>query len=277
MATSPLVRALELLLGSLVLPALVAYLVTRWKMNRQSREETQDWYDSVEAAASRIEGAWYRADELSEEKREDTIATVDSSLDDLKQLKGNHEASGKLVDSIEFLNRRWFQHKPEVRGLSEWKYGSVSDSIQRDCRQIKYMVEIDRPKSRVGKLKQKSRSLLNKKPLSEDTIEKLKLRMSTEEIEQVLNGDKTIRITKPFQSRLLVVPRMEETHFSVNAFPRILDRDTDTKFRKSYRIFLLCRIASLRRDDSVISVESEATDRFGIRNPPLHTCYGRYY
>lgn len=39
---------------------------------------------------------------------------------------------------------------------------------------------------------------------------------------------------------------------------------------------LLCRIARLRRGDSVISVESEAADWFDIRNPPLHPCYGRH-
>jgi len=37
----------------------------------------------------------------------------------------------------------------------------------------------------------------------------------------------------------------------------------------------LCSFARRRRHDCVIAVESEETDRCDIRNPSLHSCYGR--
>ncbi|WP_255192710.1 hypothetical protein [Natronobeatus ordinarius] len=226
-------RVVELLLGSLLLPALVALLVTYVQMNRQTKREKHSWYDSVEAATSRIEGAWYPEDELTPETLEDTIHVVDSSLEDLKELKGNPEASGKLVDSIEFLNRRWFHHRKKIKKHSNKRYQNIADATQRDCRQIKYIVQMDRPKSYRERLKRrlpqpidwvkycrKMGFSINRERLSTNTIEKLGMQLTVEEIKQLENGEKVIVITKPFQTRLLPVSDSKNSHFSVNAFPR---------------------------------------------------------
>lgn len=68
--------------------------------------------------------------------------------------------------------------------------------------------------------------------LSNETIEDLEMYFSSDDVKQVISGEKVITITKPFQTRLLINTRSTGTYFSMNAFPHI-SNDGNFRFKKN--------------------------------------------
>jgi len=216
MAQSP--SWIQILVSSLLLPAAVALLVSWFEARRRDNRDRNDWFDNIASAASGIDRAWYKSSELTEEKQRNTIETVDDYVDRLTERKNSTLSPSDLTEAIELLDRKWIDAKDSLPANQSSLYENLGTSVQRKGRQVGYIAEQNRPKSLRERLSQyrphpidrikRFRELGFERGrvcrFSYDNITVLKDFFSVEEINLIEKGEKSIRVTSPFDSRFCV-------------------------------------------------------------------------
>jgi len=216
MAQSP--SWIQIVASSLILPAVVALLVSMYEARRRDNRDRDQWSDNIVSAASGIENTWYRTSELTTEKQHSTIETVDDYVGRLKERKNNPSSPSKLTEAIERLDRRWIDTKDTLPANQSNIYESHGNSIKRNARQIKYIAEQNRPTSLVDRLAQYRPHPIQQlkrcyslgvaqgrvRRFSYEGVQSLTDFFEPEEINQIEKGKKAIRVTSPFDSRFCV-------------------------------------------------------------------------
>ncbi|RZH66468.1 hypothetical protein [Natrinema altunense] len=208
----------QIIVSSLILPAAVALLVSRYEARRQDTRERDGWFDNIVSEANGVESAWYRSSELTTEKQQSTIDTVDEYVKRLKERKNSPLSPSEMTEAIERLDRRWIDTKDTLPVNQTNLYESHGSSIKRNARQIKYIVEQNRPTSLRERLAGYRPGLIQRlkrmyvlgiirgriRLFSYEGIAILRDFFSVEEINQIEKGEKAIRVTSPFDSRFCV-------------------------------------------------------------------------
>lgn len=119
----------QLIVSSLILPAAVALLVSRYEARRQDTRERDEWFDNIVSGASGIESAWYRSSELTAEKQQSTIDTVDEYINRLRERKNSPLSSPRLGLGVALLEE---VHRLAAGGFWEGAHRSRGTSC-RSC------------------------------------------------------------------------------------------------------------------------------------------------
>lgn len=239
--------------SSLILPALVALLVSWLDARRRDNRDLDGWFDNIVAAANGIERAWYSSDELTTEKQKSTIDTVDEYIDRLTEEKNDPTAPPKLTESIERLDRRWMKTKDVLPANQRNLYESHGDSIKRNARQIIYLADQNRPRTlkqtlaqykphpiqRLKRIRELGYDRNRVRHFSYENIVDLKNFFSAEEINQIERGEKSIRITSPFDSRFSVSHSDDsgERFLAIDGFAREHPNKPEMTLRNSFRVY----------------------------------------
>lgn len=208
----------QIILSSLVLPAVVALLVSWLEARRRDNRDRENWFDNIISAANGIDRAWYKRSELTTEKQQNTIETVTEYVSRLNERKNSVLSPSELTEAIELLDRKWIDAKGSLPANQSSLYESLGTSVQRKARQVEYIAEQNRPKSLWKRLSQYRPRPIDRlkhfqelgfergriRYFSHDNITVLKDYFSVEEINQIEKGEKAIRITSPFDSRFCV-------------------------------------------------------------------------
>lgn len=251
MAQSP--SWLQLTISSLLLPAIVALLVSWYDAKRRDNRDLNGWFDNIVAAANGIERAWYNTDELTNQKQDSTIETVDEYVERLTEEKNDPTAPTKLTEAIERLDRRWMLSKTILPAHQKSLYQSHGDSIKRNARQIKYIAELNRPKSlkdrvtryfphpiqRVKHLRELGFERERIRRFTPENIAVLKDYFSTEDINRIEKGELSIRVTSPFDSRFCVSfsDDSDARFLAVEGFSRAVRDNPNMTIRNSFRVY----------------------------------------
>lgn len=239
----------QIVLSSFILPAVVALLVSWREARRQDNEDRGNWFGNVISAAIGIDRAWYNPSELTTEKQENTIENVTQYIDRLTERKNSVLSPSELTESIELLDRKWMDAKSSLPSGQRNLYETLGASVRRKARQVQYIAEQNRPKSIQERLPQYCPHPIDRLKhfhelgfeqgrvchFSYDNITVLKDYFSVEEINQIEKGEKTIRITSPFDSRFCVrhTDSGKTRFISVEGY----SRRTSGRIRISFRTF----------------------------------------
>lgn len=238
---------------SLLLPAIVAFLVSWYETQRQKRQNRKEWFNNIVSAATGIQRAWYKQSELTPEKQQSTIETVDKYIDRLIERKNNPHSPSKLTEAIERLDQRWIDTKDSLPASSGSLYENYENSMKRNARQVEYIADQNRPinlRERLSRYRPHPIGRLRRlwvlgfvrghvQRFSHKGVTKLRDFFSTKEINQIEKGEKTIRVTSPFDSRFCVnsSESADRPFLSVNGFVRSLPNQHSLTLRNSFRVY----------------------------------------
>lgn len=208
----------QIVLSSLILPAVVALLVSWLEARRRDNQDRGNWFDNVLSAAKGIDRAWFKRSGLTTEKQQNTIETVSEYVDRLNELKNSVLSPPELTEAIELLDRNWLDTKDSLPANQSSLYENLGASVRRKARQVEYIAEQNRPKSIRERLSQYRPHPIDRLKhfrelgfergrecyFSFDNITVLKDYFSVKEINQIEKGEKTIRVKSPFDSRFYV-------------------------------------------------------------------------
>jgi len=239
----------QIVLSSLILPAVVALLVSWLEARRRDNRDRDNWFDNIVSAAIGIDRAWYKRSELTTEKQQNTIETVSEYVDRLNERKNSVLSPSELTEAIELLDRTWIDATGSLPANQSSLYENLGTSVRRKARQVEYIAEQNRPKSLRERLSQYRPYPIDRikhfrelgfergrvRYFSYDNITVLKDYFSVEEINQIEKGEKTIRVTSPFDSRFLVrhTDSGKTRFISVEGF----STSSPGQMRFSFRIF----------------------------------------
>lgn len=239
----------QIVLSSLILPAVVALLVSWLEARRRDNRDRGNWFANIISAAKGIDQAWYKRPELTTEKQRNTIETVSEYVDRLNERKNSVLSPSELTEAIEFLDRKWIDANGSLPANQSSLYENLGTSVRRKARQVEYIAEQNRPKSLRERLSQYRPHPIDRfkhfrelgfergrvRYFSYDNITVLKDYFSVVEINQIEKGEKTIRVTSPFDSRFYVCHTDSGKHrfVSVEGF----SRRSSGQMRFSFRTF----------------------------------------
>lgn len=239
----------EIVLSSLILPAVVALLVSWLEARRRDNRDRDHWFDNIISAAIGIDRAWYKRSGLTTEKQQNTIETVSEYVDRLNERKNSVLSPSELTEAIELLDRKWIDANSSLPANQSSLYENLGTSVRRKARQVEYIAEQNRPKSLQERLSQYCPHPIDrlkhfrelgfergrKRYFSYNNITVLKEYFSVKEINQIEKGEKTIRVTSPFDSRFCVrhTDSGEARFISVEGF----SRRSPEQMRFSFRTF----------------------------------------
>lgn len=208
----------QIVLSSLILPAVVALLVSWLEARRRDNRDRGNWFDNIISAAVGIDRGWYQRSKLTTEKQQNTIETVNEYVDRLNDRKNSVLSPSELTEAIELLDRKWIDVKGSLPVNQSSLYENYGTSVRRKARQVEYIAEQNQPKSLRERLTQYRPHPIDRLKhfrelgfergrvcyFSYNNITVLKDYFSVEEINQVEKGEKCIRVTSPFDSRFCV-------------------------------------------------------------------------
>lgn len=240
---------IQIIISSLILPAVVAFLVSLYEARRRDNRDRTDWFDNVISAASGIDRAWYKSSELTDKKQRNTTETVDEYVGRLTERKNSPLSPSELTEAIELLDRKWIDAKNSLPVNQNSLYETLGTSIRRKARQVEFIAEQKRPKSLRSRLVQGRPQPIDRikrfqelgydrgrvRRFSYDNVIVLKEYYSKGEINQIEKGEKTIRVTSPFDSRFCVrdSDSGDSRFISIDGF----GRRSSGQLRFSFRVF----------------------------------------